>query len=64
MKIVKCCWNCSHLNDELVCCCPDAPQFEAEIDDPSGDGCDAGFELSCTLSDEDILRESQERGIR
>ena len=54
--VVKCCRNCSHLNDAHVCCCPDAPQFQAEIDDPCGDGCTEGFELSGSLAEEDIIR--------
>lgn len=58
--VVKCCRNCSHLNDAQVCCCPSAPQFQAEIDDPYGDGCEDGFELSATLAEEDIIRTAPE----
>lgn len=58
--VVKCCHNCSHLNDELICCCPIAPQYEAFIEDPCGDGCTDGFELSVTLDEEDIIRTALE----
>ena len=58
--VVKCCHNCSHLNDELVCCCPGAPQYKALIDDPCGDGCTDGFELSGSLAEEDIIRTAQD----
>lgn len=58
--VVKCCHNCSHLNDELICCCPGAPQYKALIDDPCGDGCTDGFELSAAIAEEDIIRTAPE----
>ena len=58
--VMKCCHNCSHLNDELICCCPGAPKYKALIDDPCGDGCTDGFELSGSIAEEDIVRNTPE----
>lgn len=58
--VVKCCHNCSHLNDERICCCTVSPRFEDEIYDLCGDGCVEGFELSDTLDEEDIILTSPE----
>ena len=58
--VVKCCHNCSHLNDELICCRPCSPKYKALINDPYGDVCTDCFELSGTIAEEDIIRTNPE----